>query len=212
VNNPFPPPESPVQHWLWHSNRIPGWLTDSEACQLYTLARDIPPELTPTVVELGSWQGKSSVMIAGGLAGRPGARLYCVDPFGRDENPEYQRLYYDHLVSSMERSLEQAFSDHMRQSGVSSITEAIKGYSFEVVQTWTRPIDFLFIDANHEYEAVQRDFEQWEPFVRIGGIVALHDVSPSWPGPTRVRDERFQLPKFDTFSQVDSLVWAVKTA
>ncbi len=176
------------------------------------LARDVLPERTPIAVELGSWQGKSSVMIAGGLARRPGARLYCVDPFGLDENPEYQRLYYTPLLAKMGRTLEQAFSDHIRQSGLSSIVEAVCGYSFEVVQTWTTPIDLLFIDANHEYEAVQRDFEQWEPFVRIGGIVALHDASPAWPGPTRVRDERFQLPKFDTFTQVDSLVWAVKIA
>jgi len=212
VNSPLPPPESAVHYWLSHSNRIPGWLTDSEACQLYTLARDILPERTPIAVELGSWQGKSSVMIAGGLAGKRDARLYCVDPFGTDENPEYQQRYYSPLLSAMDRTLEQAFSDHMRQSGLSSIAEAVRGYSFEIVQTWTIPIDFLFIDANHEYESVNRDFEQWEPFLKIGGIVALHDVSASWPGPTRVRDERFKLPKFDAYSQTDSLAWAIKIA
>jgi hypothetical protein len=151
-------------------------------------------------------------MIAGGMAGTPGARLYCVDPFGTYENSEYQRLYYDPLLSNMERTLEEAFSDHMHQSGFSSVAQAVRGYSFEIVQTWTIPIDFLFIDANHEYECVQRDFEQWEPFVRVGGIVALHDVSPVWPGPIRVRDESLQPPKFSAFSQVDSLAWAVKTA
>jgi MMP 1-O-methyltransferase len=151
-------------------------------------------------------------MIAGGLAGRPGARLYCVDPFGADENPEYQSRYYAPLLSRMDRTLEQAFSDHISQSGLSSIAEAVRGYSFEIVQSWTIPIDLLFIDANHEYESVRRDFEQWESFVRIGGVIALHDASEFWPGPTRVRDEKFQPPKFDTFSQVDSLVWAVKTA
>ena len=41
-----------------------------------------------------------------------------------------------------------------------------------------RPVDFLFIDADHSYEAVRRDFELYEPLVRPGGIVALHDVSP----------------------------------
>jgi len=112
----------------------------------------------------------------------------------------------------MERTQEQAFSDHIQQSGLSPVVHAIRGYSFDVVRAWTIPIDLLFIDANHEYEAVHRDFEQWKPFVRAGGVVALHDVSPAWPGPTRVRDESLQPPIFGAFSQVDSLAWAVKAA
>jgi len=201
-----------VHYWLSYSHGIPGWLTDSEAHRLYMLARDVIPAGAPTAVELGSWQGKSSVMIAGGLVGRAGGRLLCIDPFGTDENPEYQRLYYDPLLSNMKRTLEQAFSDHMQQGGLSSVVHAIRGYSFEAVQTWTIPIDLLFIDANHGYDEVHRDFEQWTPFVRVGGVVALHDVSPAWPGPARVRDENLQPPMFGAFSQVDSLAWAVKTA
>jgi predicted O-methyltransferase YrrM len=204
------PEEDSVGHWLSYSHRVPGWLTDSEARQLYLLARNITTARMPTAVERGSWLGKSSIMIAGGLAGRPGARLYCVDPFGKDENPEYQRLYYDALLANMDESLEQAFSHHIHQSGLSTGAQAVRGYSFEIVRTWTAPIDLLFIDANHEYDAVHRDFKQWAPFVRVGGVVALHDASPAWPGPLRVRDESMQHPIFDTFSQVDSLAWAVK--
>jgi predicted O-methyltransferase YrrM len=41
-----------------------------------------------------------------------------------------------------------------------------------------RPVDFLFIDGDHRYEGVRRDFELYEPLVGPGGIVAFHDVSP----------------------------------
>jgi predicted O-methyltransferase YrrM len=41
-----------------------------------------------------------------------------------------------------------------------------------------RPVDFLFLDGDHRYEAVRRDFELYVPLVREGGIVALHDISP----------------------------------
>jgi predicted O-methyltransferase YrrM len=41
-----------------------------------------------------------------------------------------------------------------------------------------RPIDYLFIDGDHRYEAVRRDFELFTPLVRPGGIVAFHDISP----------------------------------
>ena len=36
--------------------------------------------------------------------------------------------------------------------------------------------DFVFIDGDHSYEGVKRDFELYEPNVRSGGIIALHDI------------------------------------
>jgi len=45
-----------------------------------------------------------------------------------------------------------------------------------------RPVDFLFIDADHSYGSVKRDFELWSPLVRPGGIVAFHDVKPDYKG------------------------------
>lgn len=39
------------------------------------------------------------------------------------------------------------------------------------------PIDFLFIDGDHSYEGVKRDFEIYSQFVKKGGYVAFHDVN-----------------------------------
>ena len=36
-------------------------------------------------------------------------------------------------------------------------------------------LDFVFIDANHSYNAVKADIEAWSPKVRKGGIVSGHD-------------------------------------
>jgi predicted O-methyltransferase YrrM len=53
-----------------------------------------------------------------------------------------------------------------------------------------RQIDFLFIDADHSYEGVKRDFELYSPLVREGGIVAFHDVAgDAWPGVVRFFSE-----------------------
>jgi cephalosporin hydroxylase len=38
-------------------------------------------------------------------------------------------------------------------------------------------LDYLFIDGDHTYEGVKRDFEMYAPFVRSGGIVAFHDIA-----------------------------------
>jgi len=39
-------------------------------------------------------------------------------------------------------------------------------------------LDFLFIDGDHTYEGVRRDFEMYSPLVRRGGVVAFHDIAP----------------------------------
>jgi predicted O-methyltransferase YrrM len=39
-----------------------------------------------------------------------------------------------------------------------------------------RPVDLLFIDADHTYQGVKRDFELYGPLVRPGGLVAFHDI------------------------------------
>jgi cephalosporin hydroxylase len=42
-----------------------------------------------------------------------------------------------------------------------------------------KKIDFLFIDADHSYEGVKRDFESYSQLVKKGGIIAIHDIAPS---------------------------------
>lgn len=39
------------------------------------------------------------------------------------------------------------------------------------------PVDLLFVDGDHSYEGVRRDFELYAPLVRPGGLVVFHDVS-----------------------------------
>jgi len=39
------------------------------------------------------------------------------------------------------------------------------------------PVDFLFIDGDHSFEAVSMDYSIYAPLVRVGGIVAFHDIS-----------------------------------
>ena len=39
-----------------------------------------------------------------------------------------------------------------------------------------RKVDFLFIDGDHTYEGVKRDFEMYSPLVGQGGMIAFHDI------------------------------------
>ena len=40
-----------------------------------------------------------------------------------------------------------------------------------------QPLDYLFIDGDHRYEGVKKDFELYAPLVRRGGIIAFHDIA-----------------------------------
>jgi cephalosporin hydroxylase len=38
------------------------------------------------------------------------------------------------------------------------------------------PYDFIFIDADHRYEAVRADWENFSPMIAEGGVFAFHDT------------------------------------
>jgi predicted O-methyltransferase YrrM len=45
-------------------------------------------------------------------------------------------------------------------------------------------LDFLFIDGDHSYAGVKKDFEFYSQFVRKGGVIGFHDIveRPRQPG------------------------------
>ncbi|MFC1508427.1 class I SAM-dependent methyltransferase [Candidatus Omnitrophota bacterium] len=42
-------------------------------------------------------------------------------------------------------------------------------------------IDFLFIDGDHSYDGVKKDFIEYKKFVASGGIIAFHDIANRHP-------------------------------
>lgn len=48
--------------------------------------------------------------------------------------------------------------------------------SFDQVKSITTELDFLFIDGNHMYEYVKKDYEMYSLLVRKGGLIAFHDI------------------------------------
>jgi len=39
-----------------------------------------------------------------------------------------------------------------------------------------KKLDLLFIDGDHSYEGVKRDWEMYSPLMREGGVVVFHDI------------------------------------
>ena len=57
-----------------------------------------------------------------------------------------------------------------------SRSQIIQGDSCEVAAQFAdQSLDFVYIDGNHRYKGIKRDFRCWYPKVKVGGIVAGHD-------------------------------------
>lgn len=60
----------------------------------------------------------------------------------------------------------------------------------EIKNTLLDPIELLFIDGDHTYEGVKKDYEMYSPLVRIGGTIVFHDICEH-PPETKCDVKRF---------------------
>jgi predicted O-methyltransferase YrrM len=67
-------------------------------------------------------------------------------------------------------------------------------------------LDFVFIDADHSYEAVRRDIDAWRSKVRTGGWLGGHDYNAKFPGVIRAVDFVFSGRKVIT---LPGSIWSV---
>ena len=68
-----------------------------------------------------------------------------------------------------------------------------------VAKTWDKPITLMFIDGEHTYEGVKRDWDNFSQFVRPGGTVFFHDCDSTSPGVVQLFDEIRDDPKWHNF-------------
>jgi len=69
------------------------------------------------------------------------------------------------------------FSLGMTKGSTVFYGDSSKQHTVDVVSNEIGPeIDMLFIDGNHSYDSVTDDYDNYEPLVRKGGMVAFHDV------------------------------------
>jgi hypothetical protein len=50
-------------------------------------------------------------------------------------------------------------------------------------------LDWVFIDANHEYEYVKENLKLWIPKVKSGGLISGHDYGNKWKGVKKAVNE-----------------------
>ena len=197
---------------------IPGWLSIPEAVALFRVgAFEMPAQYT-NVVEIGSWVGKSSVVLGKALQKRGTGTLYCIDPFDTSGDEESHQAYQTAQKNFKITPLE-TFQKNIHHFHLEDQIETLQGFSHDFSKEWDKPIGFLFIDGNHDYDAVLRDFLEWSPHLVPGGIIAFHDVyfdengkpTGRFPGPAQVIAKHIQ-PEggWQKPRQIDTLFLAQK--
>lgn len=157
---------------------VTGFMPEDEGAALVTAARAYAGD--GTVVEIGTYCGKSTVLLAAAVAGT-GATVCTVDHHGGSEEHQPGWEYHDtSLVDPVTGRFDTltAFRRTMVQAGLADQVIALVGDSAAVARLWQGPIRFLFIDGGHTEAAARRDYDGWSPHVTVGGALAIHDVFP----------------------------------
>jgi len=157
---PSPPPARPDFETVFGQAReIGGWLTEAQARTLWEEARRVPAD--GLVVEIGSHQGRSTVVLA---AASP-ARVVAIDPF-------VGGAMFGGLATR------ELFQANLERAGLTGQVELRQAKSTQLRPSWTEPIDFLYIDGKHDYWTLSDDL-RWSEFLPDGARICIHDAYSS---------------------------------
>ena len=140
-------------------------------------------------VEIGSWKGRSaSYMAVEIFNSRKNIKFDCVDTWcGSVEHLDPNSFYFHQELITDKDWLYYQFLQNTRP--VCDIITPIRMTSLDAVSLYeNRSLDFIFIDASHEYEDVKKDIIAWYPKLKLGGIIAGHDYT-SYDGVKQAVDE-----------------------
>jgi predicted O-methyltransferase YrrM len=133
-----------------------------------------------TFVEVGSWKGRSAAYMAVEIINSgKNIKLHCVDTrLGGVEHQDMDCVKNDSLYQEFLTNIEPV-KNVITPITLSSV-DASKLYE-------DASLDFVFIDASHEYEDVKNDLAAWYPKIKSGGIFAGHDFG--WDGVYKALEE-----------------------
>jgi cephalosporin hydroxylase len=141
---------------------------ESEILTFIEVLKKDPPNI---VLELGTFRGGSLYMWT--TVAKEGATLITVDMPAckhRDAMPAAMEDFIKSFGIPRGQEIHIVRGNSQTEETLGKVKAVLKG----------RPVDFLFIDADHTYKSVIRDFELYSPLVKKnGGIIAFHDIMPA---------------------------------
>jgi predicted O-methyltransferase YrrM len=183
------------------ASEVEGHLTNREISLLYLFA--MHPCAKGEVLEIGSFKGKSTSVIARGLQLLNNEdQMYAVDPFSApsETDPKLKE----------QKSTLNDFISNLKKTKTIDAVKYFAMYSYDFVQKWEKDkkIRFLFIDGDHTYQGAKIDYSLFAPFLADGGIIAFHDVLQRFDGPIRIFSDILLDNSFGASGIVGTIGWA----
>ena len=141
---------------------VPGWLKHGQARILWDEASALGPGAT--VLEIGSHQGRSTVILGEALRPKDGT-VIAVDPFVEGK-----------LFGGL--STRDKFWRTIDANDLRGVVELVQEYSTRARPTWNRPFDLLYIDGKHDYWTLSDDL-RWSVHLPESGGIVIHDCFSS---------------------------------
>jgi predicted O-methyltransferase YrrM len=206
-------PLEQIAEYLHLSSRIAGWIRGEEARTLALVSHGLPEGAI--VVEIGSFLGSGTVLLAGPRKMQGSGKVHCVDPFDCSgdafSGPVYERI----LAERGGGTLRERFDENIGRAGLAAWVEVHQGGACEIAQTWTTPVDLLFLDGDQSRQGARAAYESWVPFLKPGGIIAVHNTeprvyAPDHDGNRRVALEEVVPPRYTDIRLIAATTFARK--
>jgi predicted O-methyltransferase YrrM len=196
--------------YLTRARRIQGWTTTEEAAALMQTVCELPDNAV--IVEVGSFLGKSAVVLAGACQLRGSGRVHCIDRFD-GSGDAFSETFYREIAMQSNKPLRARFDRNIQSARLSDWVEIHQGSAEQVSAGWMIPIDMLYLDGDQSPAGARRAFEGFAHFFKHGAIVALHNSSArsyheGHDGHRRLAVEVVQPPAFGDIVCVGSTTFA----
>jgi len=182
-------PSEVREHAITTACAVDGWLTPIEAGALFDLAK----AAQGPIVEIGSYLGRSTIVLAlGSLAGSK-QPVFAIDSF---DAPMKSRRTCGGLGPRDASIGPDILRANLDLAGVNGLVNIIAKRSADAIGDIPN-CGLLFVDGDHEYAAVSQDLHLYLPRVLVGGKAIFHDVTEGDPGVVQAIDEQVMSRPFD---------------
>ena len=195
------------------SATIPGWVAGKGAREMALASQELGDGAT--IVEIGVFMGRSTLLLAGPRRLRGSGKVHCIDAFDCSGDAFSIPYYANELRKTGKESLEHIFRQNMSRMGLETWIEVHKGTCRDVAAHWTQPIDMLLLDGDHSRNGAREAYELWMPFLKTGGTLVLHNTrdrvyAKNHDGNRRLVLEELVPPRFSAVRLVDDTTFAIK--
>jgi MMP 1-O-methyltransferase len=191
--------DSFVENLLKEIETVEGYLAPNEMRFLALMAAC--PRAPGEILEIGSFKGKSTIILAKSAAFAGDEKIHAVDPMTAPSETDPDLRGEESSFADFQKNIE----THQ----VAGNVEFHQKFSYELARDWDAPIRLLWIDGDHTYAGTKLDLEGFAPHLTNGAIVAIHDVLHEFEGGIRVFMEDVLLsPSFGACGFCGSIAWA----